>query len=144
MKTQSKKRKVPMSGDDEDEDDDEDDDSTFNLSSLKDVIDSTVTKTIISPKTIISSLDLSSLSHALSSVKRRMIRKDMFHQIRRERAITRSLASISNIGNFKTKEEEEEELFQDFNHLSDNKEPIQELLPLCVLNKQIDILYFPF
>lgn len=110
------------------------DDSSFNLSSLKEAIDSA--------KKSSNPLDLSSLSHALSSVKR----KKRFRRQRRESAVTKQVIEAEDPATMEALMKllfpsDSEEYIKDLNQYlptQSYKEPQQ----LCVLNQQIDILSF--
>ncbi|CAF2034425.1 hypothetical protein HID58_031463 [Brassica napus] len=142
MKPESKKKRIPI------KQGEEGDDFSFNLSSLKEVIEDCTNekKKTSSTKNL---LDMSSLSQALSLVKRKIIRKERLrHQRRKRRAVvkivtkadpaTDALIQLLDIA----KIQHEEEVLKDLNLHNSNIEPTRACTEpqLCTLNQEMDIL----
>lgn len=136
MKPESKKKRIPIKQ--------EDDDTSFNLSSLKEVVEECTEKKKTSSSTNTKNqLDLSSVSKALSSVKRKINRKErrgkraVFVKRVNEadpaavagEALIQQLFDLSKVGP------------EDLNSHSNKPTTQASTEPqLCTLNKEMDIL----
>lgn len=133
MKPESKKKRIPMKQ--------EDDDFSFNLSSLKEVIEDCSTEKKKTSSTTKNLLDLSSLSKALSLVKRKINREERLR--RRKRAVFVKRVREAD----PAAEEALIQLFdvakvgpEDLNSHSNKPTQAYTEPQLCTLNKEMDIL----
>ncbi|KAL0712380.1 hypothetical protein Bca4012_019358 [Brassica carinata] len=134
MKPESKKKRIPIKQ--------EDDDISFNLSSLKEVVEDCTEKKKTSSSNTKNQLDLSSLSKALSLVKRKINRKERRRKrdvyVKRaseadpaaaEEALIQQLFDLAKVGP------------EDLNSHSNKPTTQASTEPqLCTLNKEMDIL----